>query len=314
MATSGESSFTLTSLQLVNKAFSKIGVKVAEQALTADEYQDGQDTLNLMIKSWSAQGLHLWSKDEGLLFLTPGKTDYDLGPQGDNACQFDDFIGTTSTTANVATDTIISVTSTAGMVALDAVGVELDNNARHWTTIASVDSAVQITITTQLPSDAKAGSTVFTYTDLAQRPNRILSYRRKTYAQENEIPVTSWSRQSYFNQVNKLSRGTIVNAYYSPQLENGRVYVWQTATSVNNLLRFTFERPLDDILTSDDTLDFPPEWLEAIIYNLAARLADDYDAPPQKAANVNNKAIAFLDDLLGWDEEMESITLQPDFE
>jgi hypothetical protein len=29
--------------------------------------------------------------------------------------------------------------------------------------------------------------------------------------------------------------------------------------------------------------------------------------------SVNAKAIQFLDDLLGWDEEMESLTLQPDF-
>ena len=314
MATSGESSFTLTALQLVNKAFSKIGVKVAEQALTADEYQDGQDGLNLMIKSWSAQGLHLWSKDEGLLFLTPGKTDYNLGPQGDNACQFDDFIGTTTTDAKITNDVIMPIADSSGMVAGDEIGIELDNNTRHWTIISFVDSLTQVTITTGLPSDAKSGSSVFTYTSLVQRPNRILSYRRNTFRQENEIPVISWSRQNYFNQVNKQQTGTIVNAYYSPQLENGRVYVWQTATSVNNLLRFTFERPLDDILSGDDTLDFPPEWLEAIIYNLAARLADDYDAPPQKAANVNNKAVSFLDDLLGWDEEMDSITLQPDFD
>jgi hypothetical protein len=313
MATSGTVSFTMTSLQVVNKAFGKIGVKVAEQALQADEYQDGQDNLNLMIKSWSAQGLHLWSKDEGLLFLDAGKTDYNLGPLGDKSCQFDDFIGTTTTAAAVATATVIAVVDSTGMVALDYVGIELDDNTRHWTTILSVDNATQVTLTTGIVSAAKSGSTVFTFTTLAQRPNRILSYRRKTFAENNEIPVISWDRQNYFNQVNKFSRGTIVNAYYSPQLGDGRVYVWQTASDVNQLLRYTFERPLEDITDSSQTLDFPPEWLEAIIYNLAARLADDYDTPPPKADRVAQKAISFLDDLLGWDEEMGSLNLQPDF-
>ncbi len=314
MATSGSVSFSMTADRVINKAFAKIGVKEAEQDLEPFEFQDGIDALNLMIKSWGAQGLHLWTKDEGILFLDTGKTDYNLGPTGDEAAQFDDFVGTTSTAAKVATDVIIAVASTTGMTALDNAGIELDDNTRHWTTIVSVDSSTQITITAGLPSASKSGSTVFTFTNLIQRPQRVLSCRRKTFADDNEIPVNSWSRQEYFNQVNKTSAGTVVNCYYSPQLDNGRMYVWQTASSVNDFLRFTFERPLEDILIGDDNLDFPVEWLEAIIYNLAMRLADDYDAPIAKVQTVTAKAVQFLDDLLGWDEEMESLNLQPDFE
>lgn len=313
MATSGEVSFTMTALEVVNKAFGKIGVKVAEQALQADEYQDGQDALNLMMKSWGAQGLHLWTKDEGVLFLDIGKASYNLGPQGDEACALDDFVGTTSTTANVATDLTVTVASTTGMAEFDFVGIELDDKTRHWTTITNIDSPTQITIDIAFPSPAKSGSTVFTYTNLINRPQRVLSYRRKTFNDDNEIPVISWSRDQYFNQVNKNSSGTVVNAYYSPQLGNGRMYVWQTASGINDLVRFTFERPLQDIADSSDTLDFPVEWLEAIVYNLAARLADDYDTPLPKADRITQKALSFLDDLLGWDEEMESLNLQPDF-
>lgn len=314
MTTSGSVSFTMTALQVVEKAFAKIGVKEAEQALEAHEYQDGQDALNLMIKAWGAQGLHLWTKDEGIVFLDVGKTDYLLGASGDEACQFDDFIGTTTTTNQVTTDTIIPVVDTSGMVAGDKIGIQLDDKTRHWSTIATVDSAVQVTIDTGLASDSISGSTVFTFTNLIQRPKRILSFRRKTFSDDNEIPVITWSRDQYFNQVNKISQGTVVNCYYSPQLTDGRLYVWQTASSVNDFVRFTFERPLEDILLTENTLDFPTEWLEAIIYNLAARLADDYDAPPFKVQSVTAKAVQFLDDLLGWDEEYTELNLQPDFE
>ena len=313
MATSGTTSFTMDATKIINKAFGKIGVKIAEQALQANEFQDGLDALNLMIKSWAAQGLHLWSKDEGVLFLDTGKTSYNLGATGDQACRTDDFISTATTSALVSTNVIIPVISSANMAQFDIVGIELDDNTRHWTTIFSIDSDTQITVDDGLTSASKSGSTLFKYTDILQRPQRILSYRRKTYGQDNEIPVLSWSRQEYFNQVNKNSQGTIVNCYYSPQLVNGRAYVWQTASSVNDLLYFTFERQLEDITCGDETMDFPVEWLEAIIYNLAARLADDYDAPPVKMQSVNAKAVAFLDDLLGWDEEMESLNLQPDF-
>lgn len=313
MATSGSVSFTMDARTVIERAFSKVGVKKAEQPLEADEFQDGIESLNLMLATWRAQGLHLWTKDEGVLFLDAGKTDYNLGPTGDKACQLDDFIGSTTTTANLSTDVILDVLSTTGMIALDSVGVELDDNTRHWTTIVSVDSPTQITITDGLPSDAKSGSSVFTFTNLAQRPNRILSYRRKTFNQDNEIPVIAFSRDQYFNQVNKMSQGTVVNAYYSPQLNDGRVYVWQTANSVNDFVRYTFERPMQDILYGDDNLDIPPEWLETVIYNLAMRLVDDYDVPNGKGDRVTQKAVALLDELLGWDEEMGSLNLQPDF-
>jgi len=313
MSTSGTTSFSMTAQQIVQKAFSKIGVKIAEQDLQPHEYQDGQDALNLMIKSWGAQGLHLWSKDEGVVFLDVGKADYLLGASGDKACQLDDFVGTTTTANQVLNDDVIPVVLTTGMTVGDKVGIQMNDATRFWTTIKSVDSSTQITIDTVLPSAATLGSTVFTFTTLVQRPERILSYRRRIYADDTEIPVQSWSRNQYFNQVNKISQGTVVNCYYSPQLTNGRLYVWQTTSSINDLIRFTFERPLDVVTSSTETIDFPEEWQEAIIYNLAARLTDEYDTPPVKMQSVNGKAVQFLDDLLGWDEEMESLNLQPDF-
>ena len=149
----------------------------------------------------------------------------------------------------------------------------------------------------------------FSFTTLVSRPQRILSFRRKTFVNDNEIPVITWSREEYFNQINKSSKGTVVNAYYSPQLNNGRVYVWQTANSVNDFIRYTFERQLEDVTTDTDNLDFPQEWLLPIIYNLA----DDYDVTPAKMQKINAKAASLLDDILGWDEEMTSLFIQPDF-
>jgi len=314
MATSGSVDFTLTAGEVVERAFSKIGVKVAEQALQASEIQDGLFELNTMLKAWQGQSMHLWTRDEGILFLDVGKTDYLIGPTGDEATRLDDFIGTTTTVAESALATVIDVADTTGMLAADNVGVQLDDATRHWTTIVSVDSSTQITITTGIPSVAALGNTVFTFTTIIDRPLRVTSFRRKTFDTDNEIPVNSWSRSQYFNQTNKESQGTVVNAYYSPLLGNGRMYVWQTASSVNDFVRFSFERAVEDIDDKENNLDIPVEWLETVIYNLAARLVDDYDVPQAKAASVISKAVAFLEEVLGWDQEDESILFQPDFE
>ena len=313
MATSGSVDFTVTALDLINEAFSKVGVKKAEQDLEAVEGQQGLLALNLMIKAWQGQGLHLWTREEGVLFLDTGKADYLVGPQGDEATTLDDFISTTTTTAEAALATVIEVADTTGMVAADNVGIQLDAGTRHWTTIVSVDSATQITITTGIVSAAASGSSVFTFTNLVQRPLRVTSFRRKTFAEDNEISVESWSRSEYFNQVNKALQGTVVNAYYSPLLGNGRIYVWQTASGVNDYVRFSFERAIEDFDITANNPDFPIEWAETIIWNLAARLGIDYNAPAIKMQMITANANAMLENLLGFDEEYESINLQPDF-
>jgi len=305
--------FQLQALILLSRLFFKNGVKRAEQSLSDEQIRDGLFTLNLMVKSWQKQGLHLWAREEGVLFLDVGKTDYLVGPSGDEATTLDDFISTTTTSSEAALSTVIEVTSSAGMLASDNVGIRLDDDTRHWTTIVSVDSTIQITITTGIPSVAALGNSVFTFTNLIERPLRITSFRRKTFAADNEIPVEIWSRAEYFEQVSKESQGTVVNAYYSPLLTNGRIYVWQTASSVNDFVRFSFERTLEDFDENSDNPDFPIEWGEPLIWNLSARLGIDYNTPLPKLQLITLAAFDMLENALGYDQEYESINLQPDF-
>ncbi len=314
MATSGSIDFSVTASDIINQAFSKAGVKAAEQALTPDELSDGLLSLNLMVKGWQAQRLHLWTKTEGILFLDVSKQNYDLGVGGDEAADFDDFINTTTTSAEIALATVIEVASTTGMVAADNVGIKLDDNTRHWTTIVSVDSATQITITTGIASASASGSTVFTFTNFIERPLRILSSRRSDTSDNNEIEVFQFSRQDYFNQPNKAATGSVVNYYYSPQLTLGRFYVWPTTSSVDDFVRFTYERTIEDFDVNANNPDFPIEWSEAIIWNLAARIAVDYNTPIQKQQVISATANSLLDELLGFDEEPSSISVQPRFD
>lgn len=311
MATSGSINFTITALELVEKAFSYSGVKEDEQPLTAAERKNGFLSLNLMIKAWQAQRLHLWAKQEAVIFLDVGKTDYKLGVSGDEACNFDDFISTALTSDEVALSTVIEVSSTTGMLAADNIGIKLDDGTRFWTTIVSVDSSTQITITTGIPSAASTSNSVFTFTNLIERPLRVIGVRNASYGNDNEFEIRQFSRQEYFNQPNKTSTGTVVNYYYSPQLDQGRFYVWPTAPSVDDYIRVTYERNLEDVDVNSDNLDFPIEWGETLIFNLAARLAVEYDAPVSKQEKLAVLANSTLDKLLGYDEEPSSLNIRP---
>ncbi len=313
MALSGSVDFNMTAQQLIENAYSKIGVKKLEQPLIAAEIQDGLDVLNMMVKTFQAQGLHLWSMVEGVAFLDVGIASYKLGPTGANACALDDFVPTELSADVNSGDTVLTLDDTTGMLAGDYIGIEISNNVRQWALIDSVDSLTQVTIDTPLTGDASSGNSVFTYTTKIDRPMRILSFRRNIFGTDDELEMYAWPRNKYFNQTNKNSQGTPINAYYSPQLTDGIVYIWQTASSVNQLLRFTYEKPLDDIDLETNNLPFPVEWLEPISDNLAARLGVIYQGqiPANTLSMIQQIADRSLKNILEWDEEMESLNMYP---
>ncbi len=317
MATSGSIDFTMTGFEIVEKAVAIVAERSSEIPLQNNEVSDGLNALNRMAKHFQGQGLHLWKREEGVLFLDPGITSYKLGPQGAEATMLDDFIDAEITVAALSGVNVITVDDTTGMQGLidsgvaDFIGIELDDGTRQWTTIANVSSSTELQITDNLTDDVAIGNSVFTFTTLIERPLRIEAARRLRLGDNSEIELNKWARQQYFAQTNKNSKGTPTNFYYTPQLGNGEIFIWQTADSVNQLLKFTFQRSIEDFDTSADTLDFPIEWADALVWGLAARIGFEYQAPLQKMQLIKQNADQFLDDMLGWDEETVSLNIQP---
>jgi hypothetical protein len=302
-----------TALEIIRAALQDIGEADAEQPLDASQFADGLRDLNYMVKSWQSQGLHLWTKTEAILFLDVGTESYDLGPGGDRACLADDFIDTTLTADVLGGNAVLPVASSSGMVSGDQVGVKLTNNTRQWSTILTVDSSTQITLSDNLTADADSGATVFTYTSLIDRPLRILQLRRFTVGENDEIEAIQWSRQEYFAQPDKSSQGQINNWYYSPQLTKGRVYIWQVADDVNRIAKFTFERPINVTESTSEKPDFPSEWFDVLKTNLASRIAIQYRVPADRRLELKDEAAYLLGNALGYDREPDSFNVQPDF-
>lgn len=313
MATSGVYVLNKTALQMIQDAFELCGQNAAEQPLQPFEIQNGLTALNSFIKTCQAYNSHLWATDEGVLFLNNAQPSFELGSTGDNACFDNDFIPTQTTADTISGATILLVESTLGMLAGDYAGVQINNNLRQWTTIASVDSLTQITLASALLAGTISGNSVFTYTTKIVRPLRVLDARRKTYAQPDEIGLTIFSRQQYFSQVNKAQEGTPISYYYSPELGDGIFYVWQPTSSVNQYLRFTFYRPLQKVTNVTQTLDFPEEWEEGIVWNIASRLSTKFSVPADKKAEIKQQAQEFFENVIQFDEEMTSINILPDF-
>lgn len=312
MAVSGSIDFNVTANEIITAAIGKVSARSSEIPLTDNEMSDGLAALNRMVKAWQTQGLHLWKRDEGVLFLRNGVNEYSIGgSSADQACFESDFINTTLTTAASSGASTITVSSTTGMAAADKIGIKLDDGTRQWTTITTVDSSTGLTLDDTLTGDTASGNTVFTYTTDIERPLKVDQCRRRLMTNTSEVKLLKWPREKYFAQTNKTSTGTPTAFYYSPRLTNGAFYIWQTASDVDQVLFFSFQRSIFDFDTTSDNPDFPVEWSDALIYNLAVKIAPDYDCPDNKWDRLKIEAKELLDECLGWDEENTYIQFKP---
>ncbi len=319
MATSGSSNFTLTAADVVKDALILIGVTHPEEVLESNTQNYALDALNKMIKAWGSQGAKLWALEEAALIFEKDRIKYTF----DDKANAGAYLGTGIIAANLtqttfsadeaAAQTVLSVTSSTGMTASDQILMELDDGSRDDTTIVSVDSATQITVTTSLSSIASSGNFIYSFTgttDEIKHPEQIHNVRiRKSGG--TEIVITRLSRQEYYELNDKDSEGTPYTYYFDKQLANPVIYLWPEPDNLKETLRFDYLKTLEDIDATTDNFYFPDEWLEALTFNLAMRLAPAF-GKEAKLQVIVPLAQKFLDDAMRADEEDVSTNFRPE--
>ena len=77
MSTSGETTLSLTTTQIIQRAFNRLGVAQEGEALTPRMYSDGLEELNLLINEMNCDP-HLWIYTEGTLNMVGNQAAYAL--------------------------------------------------------------------------------------------------------------------------------------------------------------------------------------------------------------------------------------------
>ena len=154
MVTSGSYNYSLTASGVITEALSLLGVYDPDETLSSNDTTTGLVTLNLMLKSWMAQGIGLWLKKEYSLFLGDGEYVYDIGPSGDH----------TSISA-IKTEVATAASSGASAVVVDAttgMGDTFDRNGIITAVTPSGAGAITLsgTLVTSSVAYLPSGSTV----------------------------------------------------------------------------------------------------------------------------------------------------------
>ena len=309
MAVSGSKNYSITRADIIESALRKSGAYDQGEAVSGSETVAADIALNLMVKFFVTQGADLWLRDEIILFLQPDQQSYLLGTA--NATRT--ITGeTTLSAAEASGQTVISVTSSTGMTAADIVGIKIDDNTIHWTTIVSVDSSTQITITVATDGAAASGNKVYAYTTTAGRPTKIVSaYRRDI--NDIDTMVRTIGETEYRYQSNKGSSGPPVEVWYQPTLTTGTLYVWPVngGSNVDKIILSAQYYP-DDFDAASDNPQFPIEWGEPLVYGLADRLAPEYGLPLNERLLLKQEANSKLQDALDYDVENASVIFSMD--
>jgi len=139
---------------------------------------------------------------------------------------------------------------------------------------------VHHTITEQLSLIANQGS----YTIGADgnfdtsRPNRLVGGFVRD-SNNNDYPISIIDREEYNGLTNKNTTGIPRKLYIYPAFPLSTIYVYYVP-DVNYTLSLDSLKPIT-VLELDSTLNLPPEYEEAIKWNLAVRLAPDYKQAPR---------------------------------
>lgn len=306
MSTSGSINFKLARTEIIDHAFRLLSVYGEQETVSGEDTAIANRALNLMIKSWQASGIHLWLDTEATLIMEAGIPQYTISSTS-GRCS-DIMVETDLSGDEAAGQTTLSVTNTDNIEISDIIGVVLDDGTIQWNTVTA-KSATTVTVLTALTGAATSGNRVYAFTTRTSRPNTISSVRVRDDS-DTDRALKRISRKEYFDIVNKYVTGQPISWYYDPQLTGGVIRVWPAPESSNYRLKLTYQRSLEDMDSATDNPDFPVEWTETLVYNLAMRLAPIFDKE-DKLAVIAPMASDLLENLKDYDNEQTSMFIQP---
>jgi hypothetical protein len=144
-------------------------------------------------------------------------------------------------------------------------------------------------------------------------PLKVIQAYRVDAGNTTRIPIEI-QPDFNFNLYPASSGGRPIQLSYQPGVNTGTIKVWPVpdADAVSNsTITIVYTRPMDYMDSSVDTLDMPEEWTNAIIYNLAQRLAPEWGIPLPDRQVLSTEAKMMLDRVLENGTEDGSMFFQP---
>lgn len=301
MATSGTVATTvIDTAKLLEHACRRCGMPASAQ--TPEVVEIGKQNLYLILLNLSNRGLNLWCVEKNLIGLEADKATYTL-PDG-TIRTLDVLYSIPSRVTG--TDTVAADSITTEMSAATKIvrwGFKLDTSIVGTMTLQRSDDGV-----TFVDVDAKASDTFGTdwyWYDLDPSVTslywRVISSVPITVGEfvlasaVRDLPMTQFSRNDYAAQPYKDFTGSICTNYIFEKTLWPTLTLWPVPNNGYDHLSVWRHRYAQDVGSLTEQIEVPQQWMEAIVWQLASRLAFEITGiPPDRRTEVIAAANAFL--------------------
>lgn len=118
-------------------------------------------------------------------------------------------------------------------------------------------------------------------------------YIERAYVRDgnSDIPLEIGNWGSYFSITDKAHEGTPTFLFLDMEL-TPRVILWPLPERIDYVLHYLRVQLIEDFDISANTPDSPTRWIDAMVYAVAADLADDYGLAIAERQILNAKAVA----------------------
>lgn len=324
MASSNSYNFVVTRDQLITDALLHVGAIGEGETPSANAVTETSRVLNMIAKLRAADGMPLWAMKRGVILPVTGVSSINTTS---HIVQAGSYVETTISADEAAAQTTISITSGTGMTDSDQIGIELDDQTMHWTTISSGGGTTTPVIASALPSEASAGNKVYTYTasaDRIARPLRVVNANILETTNDVRYEIDLEDHKDYFNLANPTQESVPNVLYYEATLGDndaspdsatkwyGTFHLYPRFLGGDHVIEFSYQRPFQDFDSAGDHPDFPQEFYLPLMLELAAIIGVRYQLPIEERRALFNEAEIYRMEALATVAPEGSLTMQVD--
>lgn len=307
MAVSGQVSMTVfNTRKVIDHAFRKC--RLPPEGVGGEQMTAAQETLYLILSMLANRGLQLWCIEKLILPLYENEA---AVPVGNGIV---DLLNTnyrtiqylTPATETVLVDRVTFDLGTSEIVT--TVGVHWLGASVAYNLQTSPDGVVWTTVKSVSDPGQTAGEWTWTDIDgsMAMRYFRVIAPGGLLDQDDvlvgntpNEIVMARLNRDSYANLPDKTFTGKPLQFWLDRTLNEPVMYVWPVPNQSQALGQVVtyVKRYIMDVGSLTQEIEVPQRWFEAIVYQLAARLAEELpQVDPSMLPVLDQKAMRALNE------------------
>ena len=323
MAVSGTVSTTVfNTRKVIDHAYRRC--RIPPEGISSEQISFALDSLYLILSALANRGLQLWCIErylmplyqaQGLMTLPDGVVDIlntNLRTVGVMNQNTNNTVTSTTYQTIFPADTQVTTVGIEWSGASTSYALETSSDGATWTTVATEDnpntSANEVTWVDIQGSLATTYFRVRAITGVLNQAQVLLANM------PNEIPMARLNRDDYVNLPNKTFEGRPLQFWCDRQLNNPVMYLWPvpSAQFVTAQVVVWVKRYIMDVGTMTQEIEVPQRWYDAIVYLLAARLAEETPSvDPQMIGILDQKSQRALLEVEGEERDDSPIYMTP---